>query len=216
MTWHYAQMRSPSPDRGGKWHKLGSGLPTVAVDDIAIQPRDHALVAATHGRSLYVLDNIQPLEMALPDAKDWQVFLFPIPVAREFNPIDREWFAGSGPFRAANAPSGADIWYLLKNLADEAPKIEIKDSAGKVIADLTGDRYPGVNRARWDLKEKPKEGSSRLSAPRFVKPGTYTVNITLGKTTVSRPLTISGPPELSEPRPGDEDEIKPQDQAIRY
>ena len=102
-----------------------------------------------------------------------------------------------------------DIWYLLPSLADDAPKVEIKDSAGKVVAELTGDRYPGVNRVRWDLKEKPKEGTNRLREPRFVKPGSYTVNITLGKTTVSRPLTVTGPPELSEPRPGDEDEGQP-------
>jgi photosystem II stability/assembly factor-like uncharacterized protein len=187
-------------DRGEHWHRLGTGLPTVCVNDFAIQPRDHALVAATHGRSLYVLDNILPLEDLTPKARDSSVHLFPIAPGFEFLQGYGGWFEGGGIFRAENPPTGVEIVYWLKNLAEEPPKITIADDRGKNVADLTGARYPGVNRLRWDMRVSGGERTRRSAGggPLFVKPGVYTVTLTVGKEKQSQKVTVSGPPELSE------------------
>ncbi len=193
-----------SLDRGGKWRQIGGAgvgdLPTVCVNDLAIQPRDHALVAATHGRSIWVLDNIATLEDLTPATLAADVHLFPIPPVVEFLPSYRSEFAGAGTFHADNPPGGAEIVYWLKTLADAPPKIAITDAAGKSVADLTGERYPGLNRLRWDLRASESGAGRRFSSepPRFVKPGLYTVTLTVGKEKRTQKVTVSGLAELSE------------------
>ena len=62
-------------DRGEHWTLLESNLPTVRVDDIQIHPREHDLILGTHGRSLWVLDDITPLEQ-LAQARTSELTLF--------------------------------------------------------------------------------------------------------------------------------------------
>ena len=49
-------------DRGASWHRMKNGLPTVPVFDIQIHPREHDLILATHGRAVWIMDNITALE----------------------------------------------------------------------------------------------------------------------------------------------------------
>ena len=190
-------------DRGGHWDKLGSGLPTVAVDDLAIQPRDHALVAATHGRSFYVLDNIAPLEELTSKTRDSKVHLFPIRPGHEWLPAPGGFGAGDG-FQAQNPAQGVEIVYWLKDIADTNPAVTITDAQGKVAASLIGERFPGVKRVLWDMRVQqpgafdPQFGGFGPRRPdRFVKPGVYTVTLTLGKEKQSQSVTVSGASDLS-------------------
>ena len=64
-----------STDRGARWARFG-GLPTVAIDDIMVHPRDGDLLIATHGRSLYVVDDIRALEELTPDVQKQAAYLF--------------------------------------------------------------------------------------------------------------------------------------------
>jgi photosystem II stability/assembly factor-like uncharacterized protein len=184
-------------DRGGEWHKLQNDLPTVAVDALAIQARDHALVAATHGRSFYVLDNILPLESLTPAVRKSAVHLFPIAPGHQFNVQGRTWFGGSGEFIAANPPFGVEIVYWLKELQDTPAKIVVKDKDSKTITEINGERVPGLHRVRWNMK--PTGDAAKDDAgKRFVKTGEYTVTLTVGKETRTEKVTITGLPELSE------------------
>ena len=189
-----------STDRGGKWVKLQSGLPTVAVNDLAIQPRDHALVAATHGRSLYAADDIAVLEDLTPSTLKSNVHLFPIRPAVEHLGGGGGWFGGSGAFQAANASTDVDIPYWVRGLYDKPVTITITDAAGKTMTTLTGDRIPGLHRVSWDMHQKPEEGVEQRPgrAPLFVKPGTYTATLTLDKEKQVQKFTITGQHELSE------------------
>ncbi len=186
-------------NRGGKWQRMAVDLPTVAVDDIAIQPRDHALVAATHGRSIYVLDNIIPLEEWSSKLEEAKITLFPMAPALEHLDENRGWFGGSSRFQAQNPESGAEIVYWLHSPADAAPSITIADEKGAKVGTLSGDRLPGLHRVRWDMRQKPPDADV-FGKPeeKFVKPGTYTVTLELGKEKRVQTVSVSGMHELSE------------------
>src|SRR5204863_6520856 len=100
-----------SVDAGARWAKLEGGLPTVAVDDIAIHPREHDLVIATHGRSIWVMDDIVPLEHWTGRTATDSVTFFPPRGALAFYPIGIGGVWGNRMFRAKNPPFGAYFDY---------------------------------------------------------------------------------------------------------
>src|ERR1019366_2393808 len=51
-----------SLDRGKSWARLKANLPTVRVDEITLHPRDNAMLVATHGRAIWILDHISPIQ----------------------------------------------------------------------------------------------------------------------------------------------------------
>ncbi len=186
-------------DGGNHWSKLGDNLPTVAVDDLALQAEDHALVAGTHGRSIWVLDNIAPLEglTAKTDAK--LPLLFAVPPALEFIPsfTGRQ---GQGRFTAPNPPSGVQMVYWLPALVSSPPAFAISNSKGKVITTLYGTRYPGLHNISWDMRIQGGGGGpfGRRGSSRFTQPGEYTVTFTIGKVKQVHHFMIEGNPALSQ------------------
>ena len=201
-------------DAGKHWHKLGNGLPTVAVDDLCIQPRDHALIAATHGRSLFVMDNIAPLEDLTPKVVASDVHLFPLPPGLEslsaITPFSADWHVGPPRFNGENPSANVPIVYWLAKQAESPPHLTITDSAGKIVGEPAAQNAAGLNRVEWDMRDTSKEAMARydrpgfFGGPLFVKPGLYTVTLTAGKEKRSQTLIVTGPGELSRPLPGAE------------
>lgn len=192
-----------SLDRGAHWQKLGDNLPTVAVDDLAIQARDHALVAATHGRSLWVLDNIAPLEaIAGFEEKGDRPLLFPLAPALEYRYTLTTEVSGHHDFVAPNPPRGVPIVFWLPTLEEQPPVLRITDSQGKEVATLNGERYPGVQTVMWNLLQPSGEEERMLRrgpAPqRFVKPGVYMVTLSVGSVKIAEKVTVMGDPALWE------------------
>ncbi len=185
-------------DGGKSWHKLNGNLPTVAVDDLAIQPRDHSLVAGTHGRSVWVLDNITELETLAAKPKADQPLLFPVQPALEYNgqyqPVSGQW-----PFLGHNPPRGLNVNYWLPALEDGGPQIVVKNGKGKVVYSANGSQLPGLQSVSWDMRvpAPPNGWGPGDHAPKFVTPGSYTVTFTIGKISFTEPVTISGDPSLS-------------------
>ena len=109
-----------TPDRGGTWVRLKGGMPTIAVRDLAIQPRDNDLVAGTFGRGFYILDDYRALRSAIKETLDKDAVLFPVRRAWIYMPSspkggrDRGFF-GDRFFTAPNPPFGAIITYYLKD-----------------------------------------------------------------------------------------------------
>jgi hypothetical protein len=119
-------------DGGKKWVEL-AGLPTVAVRDLAIQPRENDLVAATFGRGFYVLDDYTPLRGLSEERLDEESLLFPVKKTWayiESYPLGLRGNAhqGDGFYAAPNPPFGATFTYYLKDgletLADARKKKE--------------------------------------------------------------------------------------------
>ena len=110
-----------SVDRGASWTRLrGANLPTVPVDDIAIHPRDNDLVLATHGRSLWILEDVTPLERLSEQVLAEAAHLFPVRTATLWSRAGGWPFWGD-EFYAQDPPDGAVIRYWLREDLAEAP-----------------------------------------------------------------------------------------------
>jgi len=180
-----------SLDRGSHWTKLGE-LPTVAVDDIFVHPRDHDLVVATHGRSLYVLDDVRPLQELTPEVLAKEAYLFPPAPASAFFllPGSVDW-AGKAVFRGENPPEGAQLTYFVKSYTGEPVKIAISLQGGPPVANLTGPGTPGLSRITWDLKpSKDLLTEYGGEGPKPVRSGEYTVTLTYGKAKHEQKLKV--------------------------
>ncbi|HWK12649.1 MAG TPA: hypothetical protein VNR64_21490, partial [Vicinamibacterales bacterium] len=148
-----------SMDGGKSWKPFMTGLPTVRIDDLVIQPREHDLIAGTHGRSIWVVDDISPLEQmndGIATSQDG-AYLFDIrPATAWINDIQEQVeVGGQKNFRGENPPPGASINYWLKSAAKDV-KITISDMSGKEVRTLEGPKDAGVNRINWDLRATPQ------------------------------------------------------------
>ncbi|HEX6202537.1 MAG TPA: hypothetical protein VF100_06000, partial [Thermoanaerobaculia bacterium] len=110
-----------SLDAGASWLPFRHGVPTVSVMDLAIQPREGDLVIATHGRSLYVVDDLTPLRHLEPAHLAAPIHLYPVADAQQAQiaQTGSSRFPGDGEFRGENEPYGALIAFTLAG--DELP-----------------------------------------------------------------------------------------------
>lgn len=193
-------------DGGKTWTQLKYNIPTVAVHDIVIHPRENDLVIGTHGRGIYIIDDVSPLER-LADANASGTYLFPVKPATEFNPnssvpggIRGAGALGDREYSAPNPPFGAAITYFLR---DSLPKggdatLAIYDATGNKVRELTANKKRGMHRVTWDLRNpapytvrRPAnhvgEPQSRQRDPLgpFVLPGRYTARLTVKNATGS-------------------------------
>ncbi|HLG13068.1 MAG TPA: hypothetical protein VJH03_00895 [Blastocatellia bacterium] len=139
-------------NRGGSWMRLKGNLPLVRVDDIQIHPRDNDLVLATHGRSVWVLDDLTPIEQMSDAVMAAELHVFDVEPATHFRVYNRKGNTGHKHFSAPNPAYGAVVSYYLKTKPTGPVRIAITDSSGKVVREMTGPAEAGLNRAVWDLR----------------------------------------------------------------
>jgi photosystem II stability/assembly factor-like uncharacterized protein len=143
-------------DRGGNWTALKNNFPTVPVDDIEIQARDNDLVLGTHGRSIWILDDMTPLEKMDASVANSSLTFFPPRTATTWFLRQRRWSAGQQMFTAKNPPYGALLSYYLKEaVPPETPK---KNSEDRTDA---AEQRPR-REARAEAAEK-KEGKVKIT-----------------------------------------------------
>lgn len=189
-------------EKGGKWIKLKGNLPLVPVDDIAIHSRDNDLILGTHGRSIWILDDMTPLEQLTPEMLKSPSYLFDIMGGTIFNPFSHKGNLGHKLFVAPNPPFGALISYYLKEKAKDV-KVIVKNSEGEIIRELEGTSDQGINRITWDLRYAPLESPSRMAQGRsfrsegpFVLPGEYLVTLKVSDKEMAKPVGIVGDPRI--------------------
>jgi photosystem II stability/assembly factor-like uncharacterized protein len=201
-----------SLDRGLSWQPLTNNLPTVPIDEITIHPRDNDMLLATHGRSIWILDDLSPIQQAA-GARNSGAYLFGIDPAAEI--ITRNDFAGypgDRRFWGQNPEPGASVTYYLREEPTEI-HLTIRDASGSIVREMSPDdladsRAAGLNRVSWDLRHQPLEapsgggrpggGRGRRSSPGpFVLPGEYTVVLAVdGEEVGARTVTVSADPLL--------------------
>jgi len=148
-----------SVDRGAHWVKLGSGLPTIAVRDMAIQRRESDLVLGTFGRGFYVLDDYSPLRHVSKTALEKDALLFPVKDAWRYversrlGGRDGRGAQGASYFAAKNPTYGAVFTYYLKTkpLSRKEARREREAAARKKGEDLV---YPTLDELRAEDHER--------------------------------------------------------------
>ena len=144
-------------DRGAKWERMKCGMPTVPVDDILIHPREHDLIVGTHGRSIWIMDDIEPLEEMSDSVAASEAYLFGMRAGTTWHTANFRGFTGTRDFIAPNPPFGVIVNYYLKNKVEgrNPVRITVADKTGNRVRELTGPGDAGVNRVNWDLRFDP-------------------------------------------------------------
>jgi hypothetical protein len=149
---------------GAQWQPLQLNLPTTPIRDLVLHGAD--LVAATHGRSFWILDDVTPLREASEQIENSPAFLFKPEIAwrvhpgsDEGTPLPAEIPAGENP------PDGASIDYYLKTAATGPVTLEIFDSNGKLVRRYSSaERMPPVNEKQLDIPAAWVHPAEPLSA----------------------------------------------------
>ncbi len=148
-------------DGGERWLKMSGGLPTISVRDLEIQRRENDLVAATFGRSFYVLDDYTPLRHLSAERLEKDIAFFPIKNAWLYEPDDvlggRVGSQGDSVYSANNPPYGAVFTFHVKE-GLKTKKSERQEKESKLAESGAGTPYPG-----WAaLKAEDREESPRF------------------------------------------------------
>lgn len=208
-----------SLDDGATWRRLKLNLPTVAVHDLVL--KDSSVVLATHGRSMWILDDRQPLYEISPEVLGQDVHLFAAPDATRW--LYRN--SHRGDWSADNPQPGARIYYWLKTAPKGDVTIDILDAKGTLVNSLSSSQraltgsseYTADEEEQWKNLTLPKEAGvdvgtwnttwagaelipgSKLDAgfpaigPRAL-PGTYTVRLTVDGKSQTTTLTLKPDP----------------------
>ena len=189
-----------SLNRGQSWAQFKpNNFPDgVAVRDIALQDREDDLLLATHGRGIWVVDDISPLRSLSAPILASTVSLVPSRPLEQRIEGNGGWAEGDASYAGENPADGAVITYYQKaRHVIGRMKLEILDSSGKVVDELPTSKRRGLNRVVWSMRTKPplvppaaSLAGSSTQGERFL-PGTYTVRLTKAGQVVSEPLTIS-------------------------
>ena len=147
-------------NRGVTWVSLRGALPIVPVRDMQIHPRDNDLILATHGRGLYILDDLTPLQK-LAETQNNDAELYDVRNAIRWNLWNRDGNLGQRSYKGENPPNGAIISYFLKAQPAAEVNIEVADASGKLVRRFR--RVPdeaGVSRVTWDLRYEAAAGAA--------------------------------------------------------
>ncbi|HKY33490.1 MAG TPA: glycosyl hydrolase [Candidatus Polarisedimenticolia bacterium] len=187
-------------DGGAQWARFSGGFPKVAVHDIAIHPREHDVILATHGRGVYIIDDITPLRALTPSILEKDVAL--LPSRPSIMPIQGtlQEFTGDEQFVGRNPSEAAQITYWLRkrHLFGDL-KVEVYDEQGRLISTVPGTKRVGINRIEWPMRLKaPQLPPSTSLVPAFTGPrvpeGTYTLRLIKGKETLDGKVRLVADP----------------------
>ena len=193
-----------SVDEGKQWAQYkGGDLPNVAVRDLAIHPRDNDLVIATHGRGIWIVDDITPLRALTPEVLEKPVaFMQSRPAVQRIFAF-AGWVNGDAQYVGPNPPNEAVItYYQRKRHIFGDLTIDILDANGNVVGTVPSSKRRGFNRVTWSMRLKPPQVPTAASAaygaqvgPRLL-PGTYTVRMTKDKDVYTTQLSVVPDPRV--------------------
>ena len=206
-----------SLDGGRQWARFKENLPKVAVHDLAIHPTEHDLIIATHGRGIYIIDDLSALRGLTAEILESNVALLPSRPSPMVLAGIQGWFGSDDEFvgRNPNEAATIDYWLKKRHLFGDL-KIEVYDSDGELITTLPGKKRRGLNRVGWPMRLKPpKIPPATALVPAFVGPrvpeGTYTFKLIKGKETLEGQVELVADPRNPHPK---EDRLLQQETAL--
>jgi photosystem II stability/assembly factor-like uncharacterized protein len=191
-----------SIDGGGQWTAFKGGIPGVPVMDLALHPRESDLIIATHGRGIYIIDDLEILRQITPDILDQNVYVFQ-PGKVIHRSLKGYWrnthggeFIGDNPLEV-----GMVYYYLKRRPLFGKIRVEIYDSQGKMVKSLPGSGQRGLNRVEWFLRLKPPKppkikSQALLDIPSLgplAPEGAYTVKLVMGKKSWETEIELTYP-----------------------
>jgi hypothetical protein len=202
-------------DRGRRWTRIKANFPTVPVYEITLHPRENDMIVATHGRGIWILDDLTPFQQ-FAKAQRSETFVFePETLSHRLPSAERmKDFEGNRQFLGENPPQGARIAYYLRAAAKDV-RLTIRDASGAVVREIAGDatrdaRKAGVNSVVWDgrvkplapLRNQPQTGGGggflgAINNGPLVLPGTYTLTLAVdGRDAPPVNVRVQGDPEI--------------------
>jgi hypothetical protein len=193
-------------DGGKQWAQFTGNLPNVAVDDIKIHPRESDLILATHGRGVYIVDDITPLRHINEKILESNVaFIETAPSTLRFPRFSQD-FPGDDEYVGRNKPDAVYIVYYMKDRAIFGDlKLEVYDAQGNLVSSLEGGKRKGINRVPWYLRMKaPRTApSAQMTFGPPIGPtvpeGTYTVRLIKGTEKYETKITLAPDPTVPHP-----------------
>jgi photosystem II stability/assembly factor-like uncharacterized protein len=187
-------------DGGKNWFRMKNKIPEyVLARDIQIHPRTHDLIVATHGRGIYIVDDITPIRNMKKETAEKDVVLFPpAPITLTMGQFGSGGFPSTGGWVAPNPPSIPPIKYYLKDRVSKGDvKMDVYDAEGKLVQSIPGGKRKGINMIEWNLNMKPPKiatGGTKLDFGAFlapmVLPGDYTIKLKVGDSTYTSKLKL--------------------------
>jgi photosystem II stability/assembly factor-like uncharacterized protein len=208
-------------DQGLHWARYEEDFPPVSIRDMTIQARESSLVLATHGRGIFIIDDITSLRQVTAAVLAQDVTLLDSRPAVLRIPQGKQQFPGDTHYVARNPGTSAQIvYYLSKRHMFGEMKLEIFDAEGELLKLLPGGKRKGLNFVRWSPRLKPPKvapsptldpatsfaGAVGPAAPE----GQYTYKLTKGKKTYEGVVAV----EYAFDYPHPPEERKLQQQAV--
>ncbi|MGD2152718.1 MAG: glycosyl hydrolase, partial [Gemmatimonadales bacterium] len=199
-------------DDGEHWQSLQLNLPVTPVRDMVIEEND--LVAATHGRSFWILDDLTPLHQLDGEVAAADVHLFE---PRTTYRMDGGGFGGFVPGVGNNPPNGAVVYYYLADEPEEEVKLAFLEADGTLIREFSSEPESGreegdvaveagMNRFVWNLRYPDASRfpgmimwAGTTVGPRAV-PGTYQVRLTVGERELTESFEVVKDPRIDATR----------------
>lgn len=185
-----------SLDRGSSWVGLGLGLPTVAVNDLVIHPRDNDLILATHGRGIWILDHINALQETSPDVLASTAHLYSMEMAEQIRYRSEKGHTGDMIFHGNNPEPGALIDFWLAGSPGEVA-LTVLNQERQVVARLPVSGRRGINRVAWNLRHTDSDQAGNLppTGP-LVVPGHYIVRLEVEGAAFENSLEVREDPRI--------------------
>lgn len=186
-------------DSGESWMAYKNDFPTIAVRDIQIHPREMDLLVGTHGRGLWVLDDMTPVQKLTPEVLASDFTLFKTRDAVLYSYRGNSMYSGPHDFRGPNPPMGAMITYYLREKPGARDKVTlaVKDSSGQTVTELRATKNKGLNRVLWSLRQAGQAGEDegrsrfrRFSGGPYVLPGEYRIELDVNGAQQSKALAV--------------------------
>ena len=144
-----------SHDSGSKWTRLAANLPTTRYDDLLIHPRTHDLILATHGRSIWILDDASPIAEWSSTIALKKSHLFAVPRATLMLYWEDISNTAHGMYTGENPADGATFSYSLGAPAQKV-RLIVRNAVGAVVREVAGATSNGkLQRVVWDLRHAP-------------------------------------------------------------
>ncbi len=187
-----------SIDGGNVWSRFTGNLPEVSVRDMVFQKRENDLVLATHGRGIYIIDDLTPLQNLTQNKVNSAMAWLGSRPYKLGNIGGSQEFDGNDAFRASNPSNTLMInYYLKKRHIFGKMHLEIFDHEGKLIKTLPGGKRKGINRVKWNLSMKPPKVPASVQIMGAVfqgpdyPPGEYLVKVIKNKDTIQGTVNVA-------------------------